>query len=146
MRKVIILIKIIIFIILFYLIFIAPEVEAEKEPDYFIMTCTAYSNHPNCISDEHRDGSTATGVPIREGIVALNVDYINDRWVVVSPLKLGQKIYIEGLGEFGCLDTGKFAERNHTQDMWTLDIYMEDYNEAVEFGRRLKKVYIIGGE
>ncbi len=143
MKKLIILIKIIIFIILFYLIFIAPEAEAEKEGKYFLMTVTAYSNHPNCISDIYRDGLTATGVPIREGIVALNVDYINDRWVVVSPLKLGQKIYIEGLGNYSVEDTGRFAERDYIQDIWTVDVYMEDYQKALEFGRQLKKVYLI---
>lgn len=107
------------------------------------MTVTAYSNHPNCISDEYRDGLTATGVPIKEGIVALNVDKIDGRWIVKSPLKLGDRIVIEGLGEFDCLDTGRFAERDHIQDMWTLDIYMEDYQSAVKFGRQVRKVYVI---
>ncbi len=145
MKKLIIIIKIIIFIILFYLIFIAPEAEAEKEPKFFLMTITAYSNHQNCIADKYRDGLTATGTPIREEVVAINVDYINGEWVVRSPLKLGDKIYIEGLGNYSVEDKGRFEERNHTQDIWTVDVYMEDYQKALEFGRQLKKVYVLEG-
>lgn len=143
MKKLIILIKIIIFIIAFYIIFIAPEAEAEKEGKYFIMTVTAYSNHPNCIADKHRDGLTASNTPIREGVAALNVDYINGRWLIKSPLNLGDKIYIEGIGSFSVEDTGYFTDEDFKQDFWNVDIFMEDYNKAVKFGRQLKRVYII---
>ena len=146
MKRIIILIKIIIFITLFYLIFIAPEVEAEKEPKYFTMTVTAYSLHENCIADKWNDGYTATMTPIREGVAAINVDKIDGRWIIKSPLNLGDKVYIEGLGNYSVEDTGYFTDVNYKQDFWNVDIYMEDYNEAVEFGRQLKKVYIIGGE
>ena len=143
MKKLIILIKIIIFIILFYLIFIAPEAEAEKESKHFLMTTTAYSNDPRCIADKYRDGLTAMGTPVREGIVAINVDYIDGKWLIKSPLNLGDKIYIEGLGNYSVEDTGRFAERDYIQDIWTVDVYMEDYQKALEFGRQLKKVYLI---
>ena len=146
MKCLIILTKIIIFIVLFYLIFISPEVEAEVQGKYFLMTITAYSLHENCIADKWNDGYTATMTPIREGVAAINVDYIDGKWEIRSPLNLGDKVYIEGLGNYSVEDTGRFAERNHIQDMWTVDIYMEDYNEAVEFGRQLKKVYVIEGD
>ena len=146
MKCLIILIKIIIFIVLFYLIFISPEVEAEAEPKYFIMTITAYSLHENCIADKWNDGYTATMTPIREGVAAINVDYIDGEWEVRSPLKLGDEIHIEGLGNFSVEDTGYFTDKNYKQDFWNVDIYMEDYNEAVEFGRQLKKVYVIEGD
>ena len=81
--------------------------------------------------------------PIREGVAAINVDYINEKWIVKSPLKLGQKIYIEGYGYFSVEDTGRFAERNHKQDEWTVDIYKESYEDAVKFGRQLRKVYLL---
>ncbi|MDP2362745.1 MAG: 3D domain-containing protein, partial [Ignavibacteria bacterium] len=110
---------------------------------YYLMIITMYSNHPNCISDKWRDGYTATMTPIREGVAAINVDYIDGKWVVKSLLKLGDKIYIEGMGNYSAEDTGRFAERNHRQDMWTVDIYVKSYEEAVEFGRQLKKVYVI---
>jgi len=138
-KKLIILIEIIIIISLLYLIL--PK--AEAEPKYFIMTLTAYSNHHNCIADKWRDGKTAMGTPIREGVVAINVDYVDGRWLIKSPLKLGDKIYIEGLGYFSVEDTGRFAERDHKQDEWTVDVYKKNYEDAVKFGRKLKKVYVL---
>jgi 3D (Asp-Asp-Asp) domain-containing protein len=138
MKKLIILLQIIAIIFLLNI-----EVEQADSDKFYYMTCTAYSNHPNCISDKYRDGLTATGVPIREGIIALNVDMINGKWQVKSPLNLGDKIYIEGLGYFDCLDTGYFTDTDYRQDYWNVDVYMEDYDEAVEFGRQLRKVYVI---
>jgi len=54
----------------------------QPKQEMYIMTATAYSNHPHCISDKWRDGYTATGTKIREGVVAINCDYINGKWVV----------------------------------------------------------------
>lgn len=109
------------------------------------MTVTAYSLHENCIADKHNDGLTASNTPIREGVVAINVDYIDGRWLIKSPLNLGDKIYIEGLGNYSVEDTGYFTDTDYKQDFWNVDVYMEDYDEAVEFGRQLKKVCIIEG-
>lgn len=138
MKKLIIILQIIIIILLLNV-----KTEQANDNKYFLMTATAYSNHKNCISDKWRDGKTATGTPIREGVVAINCDYVDGRWIVKSPLKLGDKIYIEGLGNYSVEDTGRFAERDYIQDMWTIDIYMEDYNEAVLFGRQLKKIFVL---
>lgn len=142
MKKLIIIIKILIFIIAFYLIFIAPDVGAETEGKYFIMTITAYSLHEDCIADRWNDGLTSTNTPIREGVCAINVDYIEGRWLIKSPLNLGDNIYIEGLGNYSVEDTGYFTDENYKQDFWNLDIYMEDHKSALEFGRQLKKVYL----
>jgi len=114
-----------------------------KEPEYFIMTSTAYSNHEDCIADKWRDGLTATGTPIREGVVAINVDWIDGVWVVRSPLKLGQKVYIERVGYFSVEDTGPFTEEDFHFDMWNLDIYKEDYGQAKEWGVKEVKVFIL---
>ena len=146
MKKLIILIKIIIFIILFYLIFIAPRAEAETEGKYFIMNITFYSLHEDCIADKWNDGKTATNTDIRKGVAAINVDYINGKWIVVSPLKLGDRIYIEGLGEYVCEDTGRFSERNVVQDIYTVDIFEPNHLKAIEGGREVRKVYVMGGE
>ena len=141
MKKLIILIEIIILILLIYIAI--PKQGNGEEPKYFIMTSTAYSRHPNCIAPKYDDGFTSTMTPVREGVVAINVDWIDDKWQVRSPLKLGDKIYIKGMGNYNVEDTGKFAERNHKQDYWTIDIYMESYEKAIEFGRQLRKVYIL---
>ena len=116
------------------------QTETDK---YFYMTSTAYSDHPNCIAEKWRDGKTAMNTPIREGVVAINVDYINNKWVVRSPLKLGQKIYIEGLGYFSVEDTGSFTERDFNFDMWNIDIFKKDYNQAKAHGVKKVKVYIL---
>lgn len=78
MKKLIILIKIIIFIIAFYIIFIAPRTEAKKS-DYFYMNVTFYSLHSDCIADKWNDGKTATNTDIRIGVCAINVDFINGK-------------------------------------------------------------------
>ena len=115
----------------------------QAEQKYFLMTVTAYSLHKDCIADKHNNGLTAMMTPIREGVVAINVDYIDGKWKIRSPLKLGQKIYIEGMGEFSVEDTGYFTDKNYKQDFWNVDVYIKNYNEAVNFGRKLKKVFVI---
>ncbi len=143
MKRLIILIEAIIIAVLLYFTFAVPQVEAVEEVDYFIMTVTAYTIHPDCISDKWNDGFTATMTPIREGVVAINVDLVNGKWKVRSPLKLGQKIYIEGMGNYSVEDTGRFAERNEQQDIWTVDVYVKSLEEAKEIGREVKKVYVL---
>ena len=113
-----------------------------KEDKFFYMTSTGYSNHPKCIADKWRDGKTALNTPIREGVVAINVDLIDGEWVVKSPLELGQEIYIEGIGDFIVEDTGYFTESDFHFDYWNVDIYFDDYEEAKEWGIKKVKVYI----
>lgn len=139
MKKLIILIEIIILILLIYIA--VPKQGKGAEPKYYLMTVTAYSLHSDCIADKWNDGYTATMTPIREGVAAINVDYIDDKWVVKSPLKLGDKIYIEGMGNYLVEDTGYFTDEDYKQDFWNIDIYIEDYQEAIEYGRKLKRVY-----
>ena len=116
-----------------------------KEQKYFLMTVTFYSRHPECIADKYNDGYTATMTPIRKGVAAINVDRINGRWIIRSPLKLGSKIYIEGLGNYSVEDTGYFTDKDYKQDFWNVDIYEPDHIKAVKGGRQLKKVYLIEG-
>lgn len=143
MKRLIILAELIILAVLLYFTFAVPQVVAEAEPKYFTMTVTAYSLHENCIAGKWNDGHTATMTPIREGVAALNVDYIDGRWIIKSPLALGDQVYIEGIGNYSIEDTGYFTDKDYKQDFWNVDIYMEDYDEAVKFGRQVRKVFII---
>ena len=127
-----------------YAIYTLPTLIEAEEPKHFDMTSTAYSRHPNCIARELDDGFTATMTQIREGVVAINVDWIDDRWIVRSPLKLGQKIYIEGMGYFSVEDTGPFTEKDFHFDIWNLDIYKKDYEEAEKWGIKRIRVYVLG--
>jgi len=137
MKKIIIILQIITIIFLFNI----PEQASEDE--YYIMNVTFYSLDETCISDEWNDGFTATMTPIRKGVAAINVDMINGEWVVKSPLKLGQQIYIEGLGEFTIEDTGRFSERDKQQDIWTVDVFEPDHQKAIEGGRKVKKIWVL---
>ena len=126
-----------------YAVYTLPiPVEAEV-PKYFIMTSTAYSRHPNCIAKKWDDGLTATGTPVREGVVAINVDRIDDKWQVRSPLKLGQKIYIKDIGYFSVEDTGYFTEEDLHFDFWNLDIYLKSYKKAKGWGIEPIEVYVL---
>lgn len=125
------------------------EVKTEAEDiyiskRYYYMTATAYSNDSRCIARRWHDGKTAMGTPIREGVCAINVDWINGEWRVISPLKLGQKIYIEGMGYFSVEDTGPFTEKDFHFDIWNLDVYKEDYEKAEKWGIKRIKVYVLG--
>ena len=137
MKKVIIVLQIITIIFLFNI----PE--QANEDEYYIMNVTFYSLHKDCISDKWNDGFTATMTPIRKGVAAINVDMINGEWVVKSPLKLGQRIYIEGLGKFTIEDTGRFSERDKQQDIWTVDVFEPDHQKAIEGGRKVKKIWVL---
>ena len=121
---------------------------AEQDLDcgerYYYMTATAYSNDSRCIAKKWHDGKTAMGTKVREGVVAINVDWINGEWQVRSPLKLGQKIYIEGMGRFSVEDTGYFTEENWHFDFWNLDVYKKDYEQAKKWGIKEVKVYVLG--
>jgi len=142
MKKLIVLIEILIIVLL--LIASGPGAETQEQK-YYLMTITAYSLHKDCIADKWNDGYTATMTPIREGVAAINVDYINGKWVVKSPLKLGDKIYIEGMGYYSVEDTGYFTDKDFKQDFWNVDIFEPDPIKAKKAGRKLRKVYVIKG-
>ena len=139
MRKIIIVLQI---IALMFLLSIPEQVDADK---FYIMNVTFYSLHEDCISDEHNDGFTATGTKIRVGVCAINVDLINGEWIVVSPLKLGDKIRIEGLGEFIVEDTGRFGEKDMQQDIWTVDVFEPNHQKAIEGGKEVKRIWVLEG-
>lgn len=141
-KKIIILIQIITIIVLINMFRSPADNQADPEK-YYIMTCTAYSRHPNCIAKKWDDGLTAMGTPIREGVVAINVDWIDGKWQVRSPLKLGDRIYIKGIGYFSVEDTGYFTEKNLHFDFWNLDIYKKDYEKAKEWGIEPIEVYVL---
>lgn len=72
-------------------------------------------------------GITATGIPARHGVVAVDPDVI----------PLGTRVYIPGYGIAIAADTGGMIEG----DM--IDLCMEDYDDAIRFGRRDIDVYIL---
>lgn len=78
-------------------------------------------------TDGSSAGITATGIPARRGIVAVDPDVI----------PLGSKVYVQGYGMALAADVGGAIVGQK------IDLCMEDYSEAVRFGRRSVKVYVL---
>jgi len=78
-------------------------------------------------TDGSVEGITATGVPARRGIVAVDPDVI----------PLGTRVYVQGYGLATAADVGGAIVGNR------IDLCMENDSEAWRFGRRSVKVYIL---
>ncbi|HMM20779.1 MAG TPA: G5 domain-containing protein [Selenomonadales bacterium] len=77
--------------------------------------------------DGSTHGITASGIPARRGIVAVDPEVI----------PLGSRVYVPGYGLALAADTGGAIIGNR------IDLCMENSNEAWGFGRRGVKVYLI---
>lgn len=86
------------------------------------MEATAYNP-----TDGAPHGLTATGIPARQGIVAVDPDVI----------PLGSRVYVPGYGLALAADTGGAIVGEK------IDLCMEGYDDAWNFGRRMVKVYIL---
>lgn len=165
MKKLIILIEIIIIISLLYLSL--PKAGAEEftalgevlipYTEYYVMSGTAYTSHPDCMNPHWLDGLTATNTIARVGIVAINIDLdSNGTPRVNSVLKIGQIIYVKGQfieGIFTVEDTGYFKvkylkdanPKDLKFDIYNLDFYVDDILQARGFGIQYPiGVWVIG--
>lgn len=86
------------------------------------MNATAYT-----ASDGNGDGITASGIPATRGIVAVDPEVI----------PLGTRLYIPGYGEALAADTGGAIQGNR------IDLVVDSYGEAMNFGRQNIDVYIL---
>lgn len=165
MKKLIILIKIIILILFLYATL--PKAEAEKSITvgkipipyigHYTMSGTAYTDHRDCVNELWNDGITSTGIKVRVGIVAINIDLNSDGTPLVnSVLKIGQIIYVKGQfieGIFRVEDTGYFRvkylkdanSKDLIFDIYNLDFYKKTIEEARGFGiQHPIEVWVIG--
>ncbi len=78
-------------------------------------------------SDGGGSGITATGIQATYGVVAVDPGVI----------PLGTRVYIPGYGEALAADTGGAIYGNR------IDLCMESYNEAMQFGRRTVTVFVL---
>ncbi|MDK2856655.1 MAG: hypothetical protein PWQ86_1868 [Bacillota bacterium] len=85
------------------------------------MVATAY-----CSQDQGGD-FTALGLPARRGIVAVDPRVI----------PLGTKLYVDGYGPAVAGDTGSAIKGLR------IDLFVDSHREAVNFGRRRVKVYVL---
>lgn len=75
----------------------------------------------------HTGHRTATGIYPREGVVAVDPRVI----------PLGTKMYVENYGYAVAADTGGVIKGNK------IDVFFDTYNQAINWGRRSVKVYIL---
>ena len=78
-------------------------------------------------TDGSAEGLTAMGIPATYGIVAVDPDII----------PLGTRVYIPGYGEALAADTGGAIYG------YRIDLCMEDYYQAMDFGRRTVTVFVL---
>ena len=88
----------------------------------FSMEATAYLP-----TDGSAEGLTAMGIPATYGIVAVDPDVI----------PLGTKVYVPGYGVALAADTGGAIYG------YKIDLCMESYDEAMDFGRRNVTVFVL---
>ena len=98
-----------------------------------VLTCTATAYDAGAGSNGKWAGKTASGIPLERGVVAVDPRVI----------PLGTRLYIEavdGSWAYGYAvagDTGGAIKGNK------VDLFMETYNECMQFGRRQCKVYVL---
>lgn len=90
------------------------------------MIATAYYPGPES-TGQWADGLTATGVRAGRGVVAVDPQVI----------PLGTRLYIPGYGEAVAADVGGAIKGNR------IDLCFDTYREAIQFGRRLVRVYLL---
>lgn len=76
---------------------------------------------------------TATGMPVRYGVVAVDPRVI----------PLGSRLYIEGSNGTWIYGTAIAADTGGAVKGNKIDLYVESYSDAINFGRRSAKVYIL---
>lgn len=91
-----------------------------------LMEATAYDPGPRSCG-KYADGYTATGMKATKGVVA-----VDDR---VIPM--GTRMYIPGYGFAVAADRGSAIKGNR------IDLCYDTYREAIQFGRRTVKVYLL---
>lgn len=89
-----------------------------------VMTMEATAYLP---SDGDGYGITATGIPATYGVAAVDP----------AVIPLGSRLYIPGYGEAIAADTGGAIYG------YRIDLCMESYSEAMNFGRRDVTVYVL---
>ena len=100
----------------------------KPEGKYFILKVTGYCPCKICCG-KWANGLTYTGDKAGRGCVAIDPD--------AGILKLGQRVYVEGYGYGVCNDIGGAIKG------WEADVCFDTHQEALDWGVRLVKVYVI---
>lgn len=125
MKKIIILVKILTILLLLSI----PENITKAESKYFTMSTTGYCPCQICCEKWSIYGKTYNGDIAGKGCIAIDPD--------AEILKMRQRVYVEGYGEGICNDVGGAIKG------WEIDLCFDTHQEAIEWGRKLVKVFII---
>lgn len=98
------------------------------EDRYFILKVTAYCPCKICCG-KWANGLTYTGYKAGYGCIAIDPN--------AGILRLGQKVYVEGYGYGVCNDVGGSIKG------WEADVCFDTHKEAVKWGVKLVKVYVL---
>ena len=110
--------------------------EEPPAPEEFVETPQGYVPYTQVLgmeataylpTDGGGEGLTAIGIPATYGVVAVDPDVI----------PLGSRVYIPGYGEALAADTGGAIYG------YRIDLCMEDYWQAMDFGRRTVNVFVL---
>lgn len=99
------------------------EIKIEND-NYILMKASAYTKS---IEEGTHKGITKSGIPVSRGIVSVDP----------KTIPLGTRLYIEGYGHALAADTGGAIKDNR------IDLYMDNKDEAFEFGRKDVRVWIL---
>ena len=100
----------------------------QPKQEYFIMVATGYCPCELCCHPWD-NGLTYTGDIAGRGCVAIDPE--------ARILRMGQRVWIEGYGHGKCNDVGSAIQG------WRIDLCFSTHQEALEWGRRLVKVYVV---
>lgn len=111
------------------------ETDAAPEPEWIEAVATAYCPCEKCCGEwalNRPDGIvyTASGAVAQVGVT------IAADWSVFPP---GTVVYIDGIGERVVQDRGAAVKGN------AVDLYFEDHDEALVFGRQAVRLYVVEG-
>lgn len=107
----------------------APQPQAQ--PTVEVVEETTVASSDGYLGNYELTAYTWTGNPCASGV------YPEDGITVASnTIPLGTKIYIEGIGERTVQDTGGMGGG-------VIDIYMDSYNDCIQFGRQSAEVYVL---
>ncbi len=95
---------------------------AKNKGQVVYVSATAYSAY-----DPGNSRRTASGTPVRRGVIAVDPSFI----------ALGTRVYIPGYGEAVAEDVGWGVRGNH------IDVAFDSHEEAMAFGRQDLEIYII---
>lgn len=88
--------------------------------------------HRTYVGEYELTAYVATGNPCADGVYPCAGVTVASN----DPQLWHKNIYIEGYGEFYVHDTGGMSSN-------VIDIFMDSYDDAIQFGRRIGDVYII---